>query len=235
MMKPAFALTGALALFATGASAQVTNPVSLGASMTGQPVAFDVPGLAYVVDGYRSAKWGMTPDQVRAAIARDLPGARIGAATVDPVERTTVIVAQLPALAPGPGPAAISYIFGAQSGTLFHVNLDWSAEQANAADRAALTAAGAQAVQSLVGYYWKLMTVARGIALGPNALSLFAATGEAGGLVDIRLQGVGYRLERPEGGAVVMPPPPDGTPALLHIGWAQSATPDVYRIRPGEF
>lgn len=235
MMRIAAIFAGVLALVASAASAQPLDPVALGASVTGQPTAFEVTGIAYVVDGYRSAKWGMTPDQVRAAIARDLPGAQVSAATVDPVDRTTLIVASVAGLSPGPGPAAITYVFGAKSGRLFHVNIDWHVAQATDGDRTAFTDAGARVVQDYIGHYWKLMTVSRGIALGPNALSLFAATAEAGGLVEVRLQGVGYVLRRPDGTELAMRAPPPGKPVLLHVGLAQSETPDVYRIAPGAY
>lgn len=232
----ALAALAALVLAATG-HAQVPAPAGPpGFSVTGQPTEYAVAGISYVVDGYRSAKWGMTPAQVRAAIARDFSTATIQPEAIDSTNRTTTIVANLAGLAPGPGPMAITYIFGTASGRLFHVNLDWSYEQPTAADRETLTKAGSAVVADFLSYYWKLMSVARGVALGPNALVLFAASGEAGGGVDVRLQGIGYVLKTHDGQEVTMPPPPDGTQALLHVSFAQSVgKPDVYTIKPGDF
>ena len=227
-----------LALAASGIAQAQEAPAAgpPGFSATGQPTEYAVAGVPYVVDGYRSAKWGMTPAQVHAAISKDFPAARLQPETIDPVNRTTVLVANLPQLAPGPGPMAVTYIFGASSGRLFHVNLDWSFEHATTADRETLTKAGSAVVSDLLSYYWKLMSVARGVALGPNALVLFAATGEAGGGVDVRLQGVGYVLKGAGGAEVRLPPPPDGAQALLHVSFAQSVgQPDVYTIKPGDF
>ncbi|NIJ06738.1 hypothetical protein FHS31_000320 [Sphingomonas vulcanisoli] len=222
-------------LLAASGAAQAQSPAALGASPTGQPTAFQVTGLAYAVDGYGKAKWGMTTVQASAQIAADFPGAKIDPPVEDPVLRTTLIVAHLPKLAPGPGPAAVSYIFGWRSKGLMHVNVDWSFDHAVAADRATLTEAAKAVVADFISYYWKFLSVERGIAVGPNALSLFGAAGVKGGLVEVRLQGVGYQLIRPDGSRADLPPPSDGVPAILHIGFAQSATPDIYRIQPGDF
>lgn len=227
-------LAAATLIVAPPLTAQSVAPGAIGLSVTGQPTAYDVSGRAYVLDGYRSAKWGMTPDQVRAAVARDMPDARLQPLRVDPVDRTPLIVANVSHLAPGPGRAAVTYIFGAKSGRLMHVNIDWSADHPTEADRQALTEAAAKVLQGLVGYYWKLGTVARGIALAPGNLSLFSAGAEGGGLIEVRLQGVGYMLKRPGAADVTLPPPAD-MKGLLHIGIAQDATPDVYRITKGQF
>lgn len=234
MRLQTFLLAAATLTVAVPLTAQSVAPGAIGLSVAGQPTAYDIPGRAYVLDGYRSAKWSMTPDQVRAAVARDMPGAKLQPLKVDPVDRTSLLVVNLATLAPGPGPAAVTYIFGAKSGRLMHVNIDWSADHPTEADRQALTEAGAKVLQGLVGYYWKLGTVARGIALAPGNLSLFSAIGEGGGLIEVRLQGVGYVLKRP-GAADTMLPPPADMKALLHIGIAQDATPDVYRIDKGQF
>jgi hypothetical protein len=131
---------------------------------------------------------------------------------------------------------AITYLFGASTGRLFHINLDWQADKATAADQTALTAAGSKIVENFLGYYWKLLSVARGIPAGPNALILFAAAGQAGGNVEVLLQGVGYSLRTIKGETVVLPPPPTPSQALLHVAFSQSETPaDVYAIKPGEF
>jgi hypothetical protein len=205
-----------------------------GFSTTGQPTSFDVNGMAYVVDGYRSARWGMTIAQVRQIIPKDFPDAEIGVDTLDPVTRTTIVVIAAPQLSPGPGATAVSYIFGATSGRLIHVNVDWQYDNATPTERVVLTVAGSRVVADFISYYWKLLSVARGIPVGPNSLVLFAGAGEAGGAVEVRLQGIGYTVQTPNG--VVEMPPPKGGQALLHVGYAQTdGQPDVYMIKPGEF
>lgn len=214
------------------ASAQ-TLPPAVGFSDTGQPARYAMRGERYVVRGYRGAAWGMTPEQVRTAIRGDFPDAQIADPWVDPVLRTTILVARVPSLARASGPAVIGYVFGARSGRLMQVNLDWRITDATPAQRTALTAAGAAIVADFAGYYWKIGTVTRGAAIGPRTLILFAGTGEAGGAVDVRLEGVPYTLLPP---APPRPAPAPGGPALLHVSFAASTDrPDVTAIKPGDF
>ena len=204
-----------------------------GFSSTGQPGDFEVTGKTYVVNGYLSARWGMTPSEARAAAAKDFPGAEVGKDVVDPVSRTTIFVVAVPHLGPGPGTAAVSYVFGANSTRLIHVNIDWQIADANVNDRLAMTVAGSRVVQDFIGYYWKLLSVARGVPIGPNSLLLFGAQGDAGGSVEVQLQGVAYSAQTAKG--TVQSPPPKGM-VLLHIGFAPAnGDADVYKIKPGEF
>ena len=229
--------TGALLLAAMLAVPAVAAPAAPpGFSPTGQPTGFEVTGKTYAVDGYRGAKWGMTTAQVRQAVAKDFPDARIGIDVLDPVTHAVMFVVLVPHLAPGPGPMAITYMFGAGGKTLFHVNLDWQADKATAAEQSALTEAGSQLTANFLGYYWKLLSVARGVPVGPNALILFAGAGETGGNVEVLLQGVGYSLKTAKGETIAMPPPAAPAQALLHVAFSQSEKPaDVYAIKPGEF
>jgi hypothetical protein len=235
-MTIAFRLAVLILSAFVAAPALAAPPSPPGFSPTGQPSGFEVTGKTYAVDGYGGARWGMTTRQVRQAVARDFPDARIGIDVVDPVTHAVMIVVIVPHLEPGPGPMAITYLFGASTGELFHINLDWQAEKATAADQAALMAAGSRVVENFLGYYWKLLSVARGIPAGPNALILFAGAGEAGGNVEVLLQGVGYSLKTIKGETIVLPPPAAPIQALLHVAFSQSEKPaDVYAIKPGEF
>ncbi|MEI9890889.1 MAG: hypothetical protein WDN45_10220 [Caulobacteraceae bacterium] len=225
------ALVLALCLAFAGAAAQAQPAAT---SATGQPDSQDWPTQTYVVAGYKTARFGMTPAEVAAAAAKDLPGAKITAPVANPINRTSVMVARTDRLAPGPGPAIVSYVFGAAGGRLIHVNVDWTMDQPSPADREALIDAGSRATREFVGYQWKLFTVARGVPVGPNSLILFAGTGEAGGAVEVRLEGVPYTAKT-KAGATVASPPATGR-ATLHIAIAQAdAKPDTYTIKPGEF
>ena len=218
------------------APALAAPPTPPGFSPTGQPAGFEVTGKTFVVDGYRGAKWGMTMAEARKAVAKDFPDATIGIDVVDPVTHAVMFVVLVPHLAPGPGPMAITYMFGAAGRKLFHVNLDWQVDKATPADQAALAEAGSRLTANFLGYYWKLLSVARGIPAGPNALILFAGAGEGGGNVEVLLQGIGYSLRTVRGETIAMPPPPTPAQALLHVAFSQSEKPaDVYAIKPGEF
>lgn len=84
-----------------------------------------VPG-AYRLEGFRSATFGMSEQQVRNAIRKDfnLSGEKV---TVEenPIEKTTVMSIVVPELLPDAGPARISYILGFKSKKLVQVNLLW--------------------------------------------------------------------------------------------------------------
>lgn len=78
------------------------------------------------VDGFRSAKWGMTEAEVKAAIAGDF---KIPTDKLKPEsnanERTGVLTIQVPELIEGAGVARVSYIFGYTTKKLIQVNLVW--------------------------------------------------------------------------------------------------------------
>src|SRR5580700_3707906 len=67
----------------------------------------------YQVTGFRDARFGMSEQDVRAAVAKDfgLKPADITSA-VNPVEGTTVLTAKVASLDPGPGRAVVAYILG---------------------------------------------------------------------------------------------------------------------------
>jgi hypothetical protein len=81
------------------------------------------------IDGFRSAKFGMSEAQVRSAIASDF---NIAASTIteaeNPVQRTTVLSVQVPNLVPGDGAPMVAYVLGYQSHKLMQVNIVWSPE-----------------------------------------------------------------------------------------------------------
>jgi hypothetical protein len=220
----------ALAAIASGAAA---GPPAGSYVPTGQPMSFQIRGATYEVTGYRSATWGMAPDQVLKAIAKDFPRGVIGEAVIDPVNKTTILPVVVNSLPPGQGPATVSYIFGAASGRLMHINVDWPYAGPTPAERQALVEAGKTMTADFLGYQWKLLSVARGVAVDRNAVILFAGTGEHGGAVEVRLQGVAYVLQTPTG--ALNSPEPTG-PALLHLAIARTdGQPDVYTLKQGDF
>jgi hypothetical protein len=88
------------------------------------PNAAEVSG--YKLEGFRSANFGMTEQQVRNAIRKDF---NLGSEKVrveeNPVEKTTILTVTVPDLLPDAGPARIGYILGFKSKKLIQVNLLW--------------------------------------------------------------------------------------------------------------
>ena len=79
-----------------------------------------------VIDGFRSAKFGMSEKQVMRAIAKDfkVPKNKIER-LVTPTYKTPVLIIHLPKLMEVGGPADIVYVLGYKSKRLIQVNIDW--------------------------------------------------------------------------------------------------------------
>lgn len=78
------------------------------------------------VEGFRSAKFGMNPNQVLNAIANDfkIMKSKVKKET-HPTERTTSYLVEVEDLIPDSGKARVAYIFGFKSKRLFQVNVLW--------------------------------------------------------------------------------------------------------------
>ena len=109
------------------------------------------------ISGFRSARFGMDEDQVRAAVARDF---KDDAALVQPARhpdaRYSMLVLPLPSLEPGPGPAGVTYIFAAKEHKLVQVNVLWStSDKPSDADRARMSTAGIQLADYFRALSWR--------------------------------------------------------------------------------
>lgn len=94
-------------------------------------VLISAPGSAWAqapeafLDGFRSAKFGMTEEQVRAAIVKDFKvDAKTIQADTNPIEKTRVLAVTVPNLS-DTGMAKLGYVFGFKSKTLIQVNVVW--------------------------------------------------------------------------------------------------------------
>ncbi|WP_315128655.1 hypothetical protein [Comamonas antarctica] len=215
---------------------------AVGISFTGQPTRYLVQSEPYVVQGFGRARLGMTFDEVKAAIAADHPQVLQTREEVDAVDRTRAIAILVPALAPAPGAATISYVFGHQSQRLAAINVAWVLEgEPSAAQRDALLAAGTQLAATLVGYQWPVGSFIRGHVPGPGTLVVFSGRDAQGGGVEVRLDGVGLAMEQrlasPDAPArpAVWMPAPAGAARLRYSLVSRVERPDVYRPAAGAF
>ena len=108
------------------APAPTTTPQTAAptAPAAAEPVADE---KAKVVDGFRSAKFGMNEADVRAAIARDF-NAKPDAIKVqdNPAELTHSLLLTVPDLLSNGGSAEVSYVLGYKSKSLIQVGTVWS-------------------------------------------------------------------------------------------------------------
>jgi hypothetical protein len=217
MMKIAL-IAGALALCTPAlAAAQATPPAPATSG-------------AYKVSGFRSARWGMQPEAVRAAIGKDFPGIVPGEAR-NPAEGTSAFVIKLARLDPAPGPVEISYIFGAKTKTLSHINVQWALDgEPTATQRQAMAAAGLQLVNYFKGQAWPPKSVTGGRPLGKDAVLLFGGLDASGGGVEVMISGAAFQADG-EG-----PKAPPTGPVRLQVSYAADlAHPDTFKPQPGSF
>lgn len=93
-----------------------------------QPAA--APSQAdHAVEGFRSAHFGMTEQEVRKAIHEDFSvAAEAVKAGENRAERTRVLTVTVPNVLPGGGRAVVSYVFGYKTRRLIQIGITWSRE-----------------------------------------------------------------------------------------------------------
>ena len=115
--KPAEITTGTLP----------AEPPAQPATATATTVAGQPSGQLAEVLGFRSAKFGMSEEDVRAAIVKDfLVQPQAIKQDENKLERTRMLTAEAPEALPGGGTAAVSYIFGYESKKLIQTGIVWS-------------------------------------------------------------------------------------------------------------
>lgn len=189
----------------------------------------------YIVEGFRSARFGMAEAAVRAAAAKDFS---IGPDAVqrveNPADGTSGLVARLDKLDPAPGPATVTYVFGAQSKQLVQVNVVWLS-QGDAAQKNRLEFIGAaqRLTNHFIKYRWRGNTVLTGVQIGPNSMVAFIGKDDAGRAVEVRLDGV--PLFKDKSGVPINPEALLG-PVRLRVSYAsETENTDVKRIPKGAF
>ena len=216
------------------------QPATLGAAPTARAPAAAAAATAgdYDIRGFRSAVFGMPQSSVRSAIAADFGVATAGKITeaTNPAEGTTALQTTVDRLEPGPGPAQVTYIFGAASKTLIQVNVIWTlAGEPNAAQRDTVFSAGLQ----LANYFQTLPTPPKALGgvspTGPNGLLMYAATDKKGAAIQVTADGISYQATGTTDNKRIDSPPPTG-PSILRVAYIlNSANPDIFRIKPGAF
>jgi hypothetical protein len=215
---------------------------SVGLTQTGQPKGFIVQTTPYTVTGYGKFQFGMTPDEVRAEIAKEYPdsAASLKEAT-DPVDRTQGIAVVVNNLPIGDGSATLSFVFGYESQKLIAVTVTWLADGDPSADiRQGLLDGGSQLAANYIGYRWPAFATARGQMVKPGSVVLFSGKDAQGGGVEVRVDGVALDVEQPKDAAGKPMPPqhedaPAG-PARLRLSFVANVDkPDIYRVPAGLF
>jgi hypothetical protein len=179
------------------------------------------------VEGFRSARFGMSEAEVRNAITKDfgLKGDAIRE-QANPGERTKVLIVKVPDLLPGGGAAEASYVIGYQSKKLIQVSIAWSKAIDDKMTPEQLFSNSSVLRSHFMGENFKPDTVATNMPIN-GGLLMFRGSDAKDRTVMMILQG---SLAQGENNQRVLTPT---TLLLFYI--ADAKTPDVYRLPAGSF
>jgi hypothetical protein len=182
---------------------------------------------AAIVDGFRSAKFGMSSDEVLEAIETDfdISGDAVIAGE-NRAERTKLLTVMVPDLLPGGGVAQVSYVFGYTTGGLIQVGVSWSQQTDPEMTEDKLQANAEVLISYFQSQRYDPATVRSGLLLD-NGVLLFRGEDQEGRSSILLMQG---QFIDAEGGQRVLAPV---SLALLYA--ADSDNPDVFSIAPGQF
>jgi hypothetical protein len=182
------------------------------------------PAPPYAVDGFRSARFGMTEAEIRKAIAADFKLAdKAIAREVNPIEQTAILTIKVPDLLPDAGPAQVSYIFGYTRHQLIYVNVLWAAPKKDNAPNPLLTPATSLR-NYFLGYSFRPEGLLRDVAMKDGSVVLFQGIDQKGRAVSLV---TGEATDGPAGAERQW---------VLRLSYVENpAQPDVYRIKPGAF
>ncbi|MFA6266998.1 MAG: hypothetical protein WC670_14945 [Pseudolabrys sp.] len=179
------------------------------------------------VEGFRSARFGMTEAETKAAIAKDF-GLKGDALREQPNagERTKAIVAKVPDLLPGGGAAEVSYVFGYQSKKLIQVSVSWSKATDDKMTPEQLFSNSSVLRAHFMSEGFKPETIATNMPIN-NGLLMFRGSDAKDRTAMLILQGT---FSQGENNQRVLTPT-----SLLLFYVADAKTPDIYRLPPGSF
>jgi hypothetical protein len=180
------------------------------------------------VEGFRSARFGMTEDELRKAIAKDFNISGDAVQKVeDPSERTTALLIKVKDLLPDSGVGVVAYIMGYKSKKLFRVNVIWGKE-AGSDTKAENIVSAANALRNfLTEQGYKKDTLVLNHPLEGDNVLVFQGKDNQGRLTELVLGLITEKAEKPNSPAAVKG-------ANLRLSYVEKpSAPDIYRIDGG--
>lgn len=188
------------------------------------PPSKAVETSGYKLEGFRSATFGMTEQQVRSAIRKDFNlGSQKVRVEENPVEKTTILTITVPDLLPDAGPARIGYILGFKSKKLIQVNLVWGTPVAAETHPGKLRAAADALGQYFLGLGFPRENVIANARLKDGTWVIFQGA-------DAQKRTAVLRFAE---SAAADGKPPAAVMTLFYI--ESPDRPDVFRIGRGQF
>jgi hypothetical protein len=180
------------------------------------------------IDGFRTAKFGMTEPQLRSAITADFKlSAGAITKTDNQLQRTTVLTVQVPDLVPQGGIATVSYVLGYQTHRLIQVNIIWSPEIDPKTTAMMLYQTG-ETLQQYFAQEGFPANRSTGNIATPNGILLFRATDSRSNAVLLILSGTVTKNQKANTSAL--------NPTTLTLAYAADAMhPDVFQLPKGSF
>jgi hypothetical protein len=182
----------------------------------------------FKLEGFRSAKFGMTDAQVRAAITKDFNVKPEAIKSEEhPVQKTQILSVIVPNLLVSTGKAEITYTFGYKSHTLIQIGVLWSAKL-DPTINADILLADANLLRGLfatTGY--KPDTIVQDASLSDGSFLVFKGADAEGHTTQLTLSG---DLKDEKDGKKRMTP----TALLLHY-IEDPKNPDTFKLQDGQF
>lgn len=184
------------------------------------------------IEGFRSAKWGMTEAQVKAAIKSDF---NIGEDKIkrseNLAEKTGVLTVTVPDLLEGAGHAQVSYIFGYTSKKLIQVNALWGTAVDPQATPEKIVAAADQLRLLFLDSGYDPRTLSTNARMPDGSILVFQGQDSDKHTTLLRLA-TGTANQPASGGKAAK----QVEVVALSLSYILDAhTPDIYRVKKGSF
>ncbi len=184
------------------------------------------------IEGFRSARFEMTEEQVKHAIATDfkIQPAQIQK-QVNKIDRTTILSVRVPDLLPDSGAAQVNYKFGYKNKKLIQIDVVWGPSVDPKVTPAALTAAliNLRQYQQDRGFA-KDKVVVNATTPQPNLVLMFRGEDDKGRVVALLGQ---FKFDpKAEKDKQIKSDEPT---AVILSYVLDPKTPDIYRIEKGKF
>ncbi|HEV2335761.1 MAG TPA: hypothetical protein VGS13_09715 [Stellaceae bacterium] len=185
------------------------------------------------VGGFRSAHWGMTEAQVKAAIHKDFNSPMDKEqAGENPSERTTVLTVTVNDLLEGAGKARISYILGYSTKKLIQVNIVWGTTIDPQAKPEQIVAAANQLRTLFLSSGYDRDTLASNVATGDGSITVFQGQDSDKHMTLLRLVSTPAPPSPKQHGKTLSARPT----IVLQLSYLlDPQNPDVYRLKKGLF
>ena len=192
----------------------------------GEAVA-DPTASGFVLEGFRSAKFGMSPNEVEAAIRKDfgLKPDAIGQVQ-DPRLQTTSLLIRVPNLIGDTGEAIIGYVFGYKSKALAQINVLWN-RPATPENGSMVTAIAQSLRDALLQRGYQPGSVVANAPLEDGSILVFRGRDAYGRMTEMLLT---VRLANPD--AKTQDGEPDPGVVALRLSYVENPEdPDVFKLK----